>query len=405
VREDKAEEVAKIPDRKIIEAVAPREGGRLWSPDGGRSMIVATRDDQTKQQGFYQVDLNTGKQTRLLEEKKSYGDSPIYNIDVSNDGKQIVFVAEDAAHSAEIWLAGIDFKNPSLITCINPKLDKYLMGTSRVIEWRSLDGEIVRGALLLPSGYQEGRLYPLIVRIYPGYNLSDNVNGFGLVSQGAAVDNNQLFATRGYAVLLADSSRPKGNPMRGIANSVLPGISKLVELGIADTERLGLIGHSNGGYGTLSLLVQTTRFKAAVCSGGYGNTTGLYGYMRRDGSSWAVAYQEETLGLGGPPWQFPNKYIENSPLFYLDRVQTPLLIVHGAEDSVVPSFLGDEIFVGLRRLGKEVEYAKYEGEGHWEGTWGRINQIDYLNRIIDWFDKYLKNYRGPQSVTKNSKSE
>jgi dipeptidyl aminopeptidase/acylaminoacyl peptidase len=87
---------------------------------------------------------------------------------------------------------------------------------------------------------------------------------------------------------------------------------------------------------------------------------------------------------------YPNKYIENSPLFYLDRVQTPLLLVHGAEDSVVPSFLADEIFVGLRRAGKEVEYAKYEGEGHWEGAWGHINQVDYLNRIIDWFDKHLK---------------
>ena len=77
-------------------------------------------------------------------------------------------------------------------------------------------------------------------------------------------------------------------------------------------------------------------------------------------------------------------------MFYLDSVQTPVLIVHGAEDSVVPSFLGDEIFVGLRRLGKEVEYAKYEGEGHSQISWSYINQVDYLNRVIDWFDKHLK---------------
>lgn len=94
--------------------------------------------------------------------------------------------------------------------------------------------------------------------------------------------------------------------------------------------------------------------------------------------------------MGGGPWQYPNKYTENSPLFYLDRVQAPLLIVHGTEDTAVPSFLADEIFVGLRRLGKEVEYAKYEGEGHSQISWGYINQVDYLNRIIDWFDAHLK---------------
>jgi dipeptidyl aminopeptidase/acylaminoacyl peptidase len=402
VRENKAGEVAKIPGRKVVEAVTPREGGRLWSPDGGRSMIITTRDDKAKQEGFYKIDLITGKYMRLLEERKSYGYYPIFTTDVSGDGKRVVFVSQDVGHGAEIWLADNDFKNPKQVTRTNPQLDKYMMGTSRVIEWQSLDGEIMRGALLLPSGYQEGRRYPLIVRIYPGYNLSDSVNSFGLVPYGATVDNEQLFATRGYAVLLADSARPKGNPMRGILSSVLPGISKLVETGIADPERIGLIGHSNGGYGVLSLLVQTTRFRAAVCSGGLGNIIGNYGFMKRDGSSSWAAYQEESLGLNGPPWQYPNKYIENSPLFYLDRVQTPLLLVHGAEDNVVPSFLADEIFVGLRRLGKEVEYAKYEGEGHWEGAWGHVNQADYLNRIISWFDKRLKSDQEPKTVFENN---
>lgn len=390
MKEHKAEAVTTIPDKKIIEAVAPKGGGRLWSPNGGRSVIITTRDDRTKQEGFYQIDLTTGNHTRLLEEKKSYGGSPIHNIDVSSDGKQVVFVAEDATHSAELWLAGVDFKNPEQVTSINPQLDRYAMGTSRLIEWQGLDGETLRGSLLLPVAYQAGKRYPLIVKVYPEVNLSDYANNFGLNPFGAGVDNMQLFATRGYAVLLTDSSRPKVDQMRGVAKTVLPGISRLVELGIADPERLGVMGHSNGGYGTLALIVQTTRFKAAVCSGGFGNRIGSYGQMARDGSSWAVAHSEESRGMGGPPWQFPNKYIEDSPLFYLDRVQTPLLLVHGADDTTVPSFLADEIFVGLRRLKKEVEYAKYEGEGHYEGNWGHVNQVDYLNRVIAWFDDHLK---------------
>jgi len=389
-KENKAKTPAIIPDRKIIEAVAPSGEGRFWSPDGGRSMIVVTRDERTKQEGFYQIDLTTGKQTTLLEESKSYGYSPIFNMDVSTDGKKVVFVAEDAGHSAEVWMAGVDFKNSKQVTHTNPQLAKYAMGASRVIEWQSLDGETMRGALLLPPDYQAGKRYPLIVKIYPSDNLSNYVNNFGLNNAKVGVENMQLFATRGYAVLLADSFQPKADPMRGIAKTVLPGISKLVELGIADPDRLGVMGHSNGGWATLALIVQTTRFKAAVSRAGAGNRIGHYGQLARDGSSRGVAIQEEARGMGGPPWQYPNKYIEDSSVFYLDRVQTPLLIVHGSEDNVVPSFLADEVFVGLRRLGKEVEYAKYEGEGHWEGTWGYVNQVDYLNRVIGWFDRWLK---------------
>jgi len=387
VRDAKAGAVAEISDKRIIEAVAPKDGGRFWSPDNGRSMIVATSDNRTKRVGFYQVDLTTGKHRRLLEEPKSYGSSPIHNIDVARDEQRIVFVAEDTQHSAELWMTGSDFKAPKQLTHINPKLDAYLMGVSRVIEWQSLDGATLRGALLLPADYQEGKRYPLIVKVYPSLNLSDDVNSFGLNRNAVGVENMQLLATRGYAVFMPDA--PARN-MKDIAKTVLPGVAKVVELGIADPERLGVMGHSNGGYGTLALIVQTTQFKAAIDNAGWGNEVGMYGQMRRDGSSRGVALLEETRGMDGPPWQFPSKYIENSPLFYLDKVQTPLLIIHGEADDGVPPFLADEVFVALRRLGKEVEYAKYEGEGHWQGTWGHANQVDYVNRMIAWFDDHLK---------------
>jgi len=107
------------------------------------------------------------------------------------------------------------------------------------------------------------------------------------------------------------------------------------------------------------------------------------------GASWAIAWAEEGQGrMGGSPWEFPERYIENSPIFYLDRVQTPLLIVHGTLDRGMSSSLSDEIFVGLRRLGKEVTYAKYKGEGH--GFLAFANQVDFCNRIIAWFDEHLK---------------
>jgi dipeptidyl aminopeptidase/acylaminoacyl peptidase len=110
---------------------------------------------------------------------------------------------------------------------------------------------------------------------------------------------------------------------------------------------------------------------------------------------------EEGQGLmGGPPWQFRERYIENSPIFYLDRVETPLLIVHGSDDRAVPSFLSDEVFVGLRRLGKEVAYAKYEGEGHSPFEWSYANQLDFCKRMIEWFDDHLKKSDDQKSALK-----
>jgi dipeptidyl aminopeptidase/acylaminoacyl peptidase len=199
----------------------------------------------------------------------------------------------------------------------------------------------------------------------------------------------QLYATRGYAVLFPDCPIKIGTPMRDLADTVLPGIKKVIEMGIVDESRLGVMGQSFGGYSTLCLIVQTKCFKAGVVRLGFGNLVGLYGAMDKDGSASATGRLEDGQGaMGGTPWQFRTRYIENSPIFYLDRVKTPLLIVHGSNDETVPPFLADEIFVDLRRLGKEVTYAKYEGESHYIASYA--NQVDYVSRTIAWFDSHLK---------------
>jgi dipeptidyl aminopeptidase/acylaminoacyl peptidase len=152
-----------------------------------------------------------------------------------------------------------------------------------------------------------------------------------------------------------------------------------------------VIGHSNGGYSTLALIVQTNRFRAAVEVDGYADLVGLYGEMGKDGAAYATTVLEHNLPvMGGTPWEFRERYIDNSPFFYLDRIETPLLIIHGTHDVAVSSFLGDQVFVGLRRLGKEVEYARYEGEAHVPTSWSYANQMDFCNRTLAWFEKYLK---------------
>jgi dipeptidyl aminopeptidase/acylaminoacyl peptidase len=243
----------------------------------------------------------------------------------------------------------------------------------------------------LPSDYQPGKRYPMIVWVYGGLPLSTNLNRFGLAYLSPF--NMQLFATRGYAVLLPDAPQHLGTPMLDLAKAVLPGINKAIDLGIADPNRVGVMGHSYGGYSTLSLIVQTARFKAAIAIDGWGDLWSAYGEMGKDGTAYATGMEESSDGLGlmgGTPWQVRTRYIENSPVFYFDRVETPLLVVHGTEDTALDPFLGDEVFVALRRLGKKVEYAKYAGEGHDPSEWNRANQVDLSNRMIEWFDGYLK---------------
>jgi len=223
--------------------------------------------------------------------------------------------------------------------------------------------------------------------VYGGSDVSNSLNQFGFAS--APVDNLQVLATRGFAVLYADSRLNVGTPMLDLLKSVLPGVDRAVELGVADPDRIGITGHSYGGYSTLSLIVQTGRFKAAVASASIGNLAAAFGALRPDGTNYLMAWAETGQGrMGGSLWDQRQRYIENSPVFFLDRVTTPLLIVNGGDD-IAPT-LADEVFSDLRRLGKRVEYARYAGEDHWEGTWSLANQQDYLNRFVNWFEQYLK---------------
>ncbi len=222
VADGKLVELTKIPNKVLLEIVSPAGGGRFWSSDNGRSMYLLTRDEETKETGFYKVDLTTGRFAKLSEEQKFGGFDPIFTIDTSGARESIVYAMEDVQHPADIWIASADMRNRRQLTKINPNLDSYEMGTSRLIEWNSVDGQRLRGALLLPAGYQQGHRYPLVVVAYGGYYKSNYVYQFGLLD--GCLDNMQLFATRGYAVLLPDAPLRVGTPMQDIAKTILPGV-------------------------------------------------------------------------------------------------------------------------------------------------------------------------------------
>jgi dipeptidyl aminopeptidase/acylaminoacyl peptidase len=386
-----AREIATIPGHQVVAIISTR-GRLLWSGDGGLSAIVVTRDVLGEQDGFYRIKLGSGESQKLQEDERCYTCGNVKEsqlVAVSNDGTRIAYFAEDSRHDSDIWVSDPNFQAPWRLTRLNPQFEKYLLGTVRMIDWLSDDGEKLQGALLLPPAYQPGTRYPLIVFVYGGDMLSAHLNRFGLGYSGPL--NMQMLATRGYAILFPDAPERVGTPMLDLAKAVLPGVNKVVEMGIADPKRLGVMGHSRGGYSTLALITQTVRFRAAISIDGLGDLISAYGQMSKDGTAFQTSITEGGQGkIGGTPWQFRERYIENSPIFHFERVETPVLIVHGGNDETVSPFLADEVFVALRRLGKEVEYAKYGGEEHSPVYWSFENQTDCSERMIRWFDAWLK---------------
>lgn len=355
----------------------------------GNAFYVATRDREYRV-GIARVDGMRHSWNQLIEMRGAFRLAVELGADVSRDGGTVVFTAEDATHPDDIWAVEAPQKSKwrpdsaQRLTHLNVALEGYTYSTPVVLNGGA------GGLTLLPTNYRQGVRYPLIVFVYAPIEAMRYRDRFGVWN--ATVDNLQLFATRGYAVLFPDVRLRVGEPMRAIAESVLPAIDTLVARGIVDSTRVAVIGHSYGGYAATSLLVSSDRFAAAVIRApGAPDLLSFYGVMRPEGAPSVVGWAEQGQGsMGGSPWEFRDRYLQNSPLLYADRIKTPVLLVQGTADWGVPPHLTDELFIALQRLGKTARYLKYEGGDHWEGSWPLAMQRDYVTRMLDWLAAYLK---------------
>lgn len=380
--------VAAPPGRQLLDVVGRADAERVGHADAASgALLVLTRERATKRLELQRIDLRSGVARRLFALDAALdGDLP-YAVDRSRDGGTVAFLAETADRPGEVWVADGDLARPRRLTELNPAVTRLPLGRSQLVRWTTARGDTLHGALLLPPDHQPGRRYPLVVKVYGGSMLSTTVDRFGLQ---AGVDNLQLLATRGYAVFLPDTPLRVGTPLADLATDVLPGVDAVIAMGVADPARLAVMGHSYGGYSTLALLVQTGRFRAAVASGSIGDLVGDYAHMRDDGSALSVGWLEREQGrMGASPWEARDRYLANSPFFALDRVQTPVLLVHGAADPTVPVAQAEQTFVGLRRLGKPVVLVEYAGEGHHPGEWRLANVRDYWARVFAWYARWL----------------
>ena len=354
-------------------------------------MIVGVRHNSIDD--LYLLDLKSG------EVKSFMKPSPEASLVAFNSENGTGIFRSDVA-GTYLWAKDARAKTFAPIVETNTFLREISPGEARKIEYRSLDGQPLKGWVILPYGYEEGKRYPVVVYVYAGTVYADTPPRLYPSSQ-RAIFASQLLPAHGYAVLLPSMPlKPFGeveDPYMELTKGVLPAVDKIVDLGIADPKRVGLFGWSNGGYNVYGLVTQTNRFQAAIAGAGFCDLISMYGtFSAFDGRSRydvnahedpLAMWNTEGLGMGGPPWKDLGRYLRNSPINYVERVETPLMIIHGDLDPAVGIEQGEEFFTALYRQNKRARFVRYWGE--WHGIESPANIRDMWQRIYAWFDEFL----------------
>jgi dipeptidyl aminopeptidase/acylaminoacyl peptidase len=301
--------------------------------------------------------------------------------------ERLLYTRESFTEFPDLWTTTTGFDSTKKITTANPQQSEYNWGTSEMVEWTSLDGKALRGMLIKPENFDPNKKYPMIVNFYE--KSSDGLYRHRAPSYGRSTINYPFYASRGYIIFNPDVYYRDGYPGESAFNCVIPGVTMLIEQGFVDKDNIGVQGHSWGGYQIAYLITKTDIFKAAESGAPVPNMISAYGGIRWwTGLSRQFQYEHTQSRIGGTPWEYPQRYIENSPIFNIDKINTPLLIMHNDADGHVPWYQGIEFFVSLRRLGKPSWFLNYNGEPHWPLK--MQNRIDFNKRMSQFFDFYLK---------------
>jgi dipeptidyl aminopeptidase/acylaminoacyl peptidase len=352
-----------------------------WTPSGDAILVQYGEPDRWER-GLSRLDLRTKALTPLARDNGVY-----QGFRMSRDGGTILFQKSDGTRPAELYAADATVGNVRKLTDLNPWIAKKALPASELLSYRDADGKVLYGVLRYPIGYEKGRRYPTVFEIYETFF----DNGFN----GRAA----MLAGHGYAVFHPSVNLVVGRPGESWAKGVTAAANRLIDMGIADPDRLGVHGTSYGGYATVLLLTETDRFKAAINISGKVNMVSFYTDSERLGVRNTHAPEKSQDRIGGTLWEFPERYIEHSAIFRLDRVKTPLLTISGDQDPNVPANQSRELYYALRRLGKEVEWVRYVNGGHRPPN-SVAESIDFEQRIVAWYDKYLK----PKPATTTSAS-
>ncbi len=322
-----------------------------------------------------------------------WDDVSIGSLAKAKNANVFMFSKEDFNKPTEFFAANDKLTSPVQFTKNAPDLTKYKWSAgTQLVNYVSEKGDTLQGALFLPAGYEKGKKYPTVVYYYE--KLSQTLHSYSNPGFSGTGWNPALYTSNGYAVFIPDIVYKMDDPGMSAVWCVLPAVKAAIQTGVIDETKIGLHGHSWGGYQTAYLITQTNMFKAAAAGAALTNMVSMYDLIYWNSGGGNMAIFEASQGrFRGAPWENWDSYLRNSPIYHVKKVNTPLLMLHNDKDGAVDFTQGIEYYNALRRLKKPVVMVQYKGENH--GLAKMENRKDYSVRMMEFFDHYLKGKEAP----------
>jgi len=360
--------------------------------DPSKPFILTSLNEATLANGYYLGSLKGGNPVQLRVEDKLFG-----SFTKAKDADVVALTKQSFTDCPDLYLTDLSFKETSRVTDANPQQKEYGWGAAELTSWISNDGQTLKGILIKPANFDPNKKYPMVVEFYDKitYQLHLYTNPAPTSSAGV---NESFYASRGYVVFKPDINFTVGYPGKSAVSAIVSGVLSVVNKGFVDPTRIAITGHSWGGYETAFIVTQTNLFACAVAGASVTNMTSAYSGIRwSSGKMRQFQYETGQSRIGGSLWENPLQYIENSPVFWADRVQTPILLLHNDKDGAVPFEQAIEYYGALRRLGKPCWLVNYNGEDH--GIGKVVNKKDWTIRMQQFYDHYLKGAPAPVWLT------
>ncbi|MFO0815832.1 MAG: prolyl oligopeptidase family serine peptidase [Gemmatales bacterium] len=360
----------------------PKPGYDLTKP-----LYVTMYGEWTKKSGVGRIDPGSTTVKQLV-----WTDAAVGTPFKARNADVFAYTRQTAIDAPNFFVTDASFTSGKQVTDSNPQQKDYLWTAgTKLIDYSGTAGKKLQGTIYLPANYQPGKAYPTVIYIYE--KLSQGTHQYTPPSFRGGF-NKSIYTSNGYAVLTPDITYRINDPGKSSMECILPALDAAIKTGIVDGDKVGLHGHSWGGYQTAFAITQTNRFKCAIAGAPLTDLISMYSSVYwNSGSANQPIFESSQGRFTAGYWDEQEAYIRNSPVFFAKKVQTPLLLLHNDKDGAVDFTQGIEYYNTLRRLQKPVVMLQYKGENH--GLAKTENQKDYATRMREFFDHYLMGKPAP----------
>lgn len=353
--------------------------------DTSKPLLLSAYGEWTKKSGYYSLSIGDVPQKFIFDDKN------IGRVTKAKYADKFMFTMQTFVDFPDYYISDAEFANLRKVTDANPQQVEYAWGRRVLVDYENSKGVKLQATLTLPAGYEYGKKYPMLVYFYE--KMSSRHHQYSMPTYDDR-PHMSTYASDGYLVLMPDIVYTTGRPGSSALDCVTSAVKRVIELGYADTEHIGIQGHSWGGYETSFILTQTDMFACVVTGAPVTNLVSFYNELyKSSGSNQHGIMERGQVRMGVNPWEDLKLYQSQSPVHQAENITTPYLILHGTEDGSVDWHQGLEFYNTGRRLGKEVILLSYPGEGHHLSK--RENQIDFQIKMKQYFDHYLKEKPAP----------